>query len=246
MLIGKYRTEIWIFGFFPLYFNIISTMSIRVGEPVYINGKQGRYLGICRFYGWPSREHLGWRRTRPPLGKERRQRQGRAVLLLPAGRFCQEETVEPANMSAAPRHPAPAGAAATNAGSGTTRCSWCIRLRLLLLATALFCQLWACGCRSAGATASRRKIPIYIQRLCFPKGDQPVERARDGACTPVLRSIRHGPPYECTRHHCSSEPHHRAGDQLEPNIGSDRAWVFRAKSEILALATSSHYNSRIP
>ena len=26
------------------------TMSL-VGQPVYINGKQGRYLGVCRFHG---------------------------------------------------------------------------------------------------------------------------------------------------------------------------------------------------
>ena len=26
-------------------------MASLINQPVYINGKQGRYLGVCRFYG---------------------------------------------------------------------------------------------------------------------------------------------------------------------------------------------------
>ena len=95
--------------------------------------------------------------------------------------------------------------------SGTYEMPWCIRLRLLLLSNAPLPTRLRLPPR--GATASRRKSPIYMQRLCFPKGDQPVEQLGTGPV--LLFSGPSGSPPECTRHHCSSEPHHRAGDQAE-------------------------------
>ena len=231
--------------------------QIRVGEPVYINGKQGRYLGICRFYGQTAFKEGVWVGVEldRAVGKNDGSVKGvRYFSCLPRhGLFAREETVEPANVYMAPQEQqqqatrgqyARGTSQSSSSMAGKHRGSGAGGNSSISSGQAGNNGNVDATLTSLGANQNVTSFQITSSVFAFQKatnqwselGTGPVVLSSNGQGYLSLTGL----PGNAMNLHHSIVP----GTKLEPNIGSDRAWVFRANDtktgagDVLALQFS--------